>query len=376
MKSHSILPRVLSILIMGALMGVSIWFGSSVASTEEFHKKDIAYLAEKQNNAKALSGSASAASVLVSMLPEDTATPLANQIADIGRDFLIVLSALAAEQSLLTITGRVTFCWMIPIALCILVLFVLLRRKMFLQIGIRLAIAGIVVYMLVPVTLRITRLADKPYEEAVNQSLQQSQEIEDAFRYNESGIVMPGMSGTAVQGTASAGGNARETEDAAGSAALQTEAMTQPQTETKADAKTPAKSEDTVKISDKKPKRKKPWYEQAWNYITGGAATVVDEASKVTGKAVDAATAASRELSDKASKALDRVIEAGEQAKAMAEMVPQVPQKAADMLNSLIDAFVLMIVTTCVLPIAVLIGLLWVMNQIFNIDYDWRKLRL
>lgn len=376
MKSHSILPRVLSILILGALMGVSIWFGSSVASTEEFHKKDIAYLAEKQNNAKALSGSASAASVLVSMLPEDTATPLANQIADIGRDFLIVLSALAAEQSLLTITGRVTFCWMIPIALCILVLFVLLRRKMFLQIGIRLAIAGIVVYMLVPVTLRITRLADKPYEEAVNQSLQQSQEIEDAFRYNESGIVMPGMSGTAVQGTASAGGNARETEDAAGSAALQTEAMTQPQTETKADAKTPAQSEDTVKISDKKPKRKKPWYEQVWNYITGGAATVVDEASKVTGKAVDAATAATRELSDKASKALDRVIEAGEQAKAMAEMVPQVPQMAADMLNSLIDAFVLMIVTTCVLPIAVLIGLLWVMNQIFNIDYDWRKLRL
>ena len=75
MKSHSILLRVLSILIMGALMGVSIWFGSSVASTEEFHKKDIAYLAEKQNNAKALSGSASAASVLVSMLPEDTATP-------------------------------------------------------------------------------------------------------------------------------------------------------------------------------------------------------------------------------------------------------------------------------------------------------------
>jgi hypothetical protein len=49
---------------------------------------------------------------------------------------------------------------------------------------------------------------------------------------------------------------------------------------------------------------------------------------------------------------------------------------AADLLNSLIDAFVLMIVTTCVLPIVVLIGLLWIVNQLLNIHLDWEKMTL
>ena len=51
----------------------------------------------------------------------------------------------------------------------------------------------------------------------------------------------------------------------------------------------------------------------------------------------------------------------------------KVPQMAADLLNNLINAFVLMIVTTCVLPLFVLIGLLWVMNQVLNINPDWEK---
>ena len=204
MENSSLRIRIISILVLGALIGVSIWFGCALASSESFHHKDIVYLEEKQNNAKALSASASTASVLISLLPQDTATPLANQISNVGRDFMIILSALSTERYLLTITGRATFCWLIPIGLGLVILFVLLRRKLFLQIGLKLAIAGCVIYMLVPVTLRITRMIDSSYEEVVGTSLEQSKEIQDALHFSENGILLPGMSADTVKTEADA----------------------------------------------------------------------------------------------------------------------------------------------------------------------------
>ena len=371
MKNSSSHLRILSIVVFGVLIGLSIWFGSAFASSEAFHHKDIAYLEGKQNNAKALSASASAASVLVSLLPEDTATPLANQISDISRDFLIVLSALSAEQFLLTITGRITFCWLLPIALGIIILFILLRRKLFLQIGVKLALGGCVLYMLVPVTLRITRLVDRPYQEAVDNSLQQSGKIEDAFHYNEDGVVMPGMSDDAVSlqtpASEEEGQPVIQTEAASeeeGQPVIQTEAASEEegQSETQTETRTDERK--------KKQEEKLPWYERLVHSVSGAASGAADTASRVA----DAASNAAHKISDTAQAAADKVKEAGESISELAALTAQVPQMAADLLNSLIDAFVLMVVTTCVLPLFVLIGMLWVMNQVLNINPDWSKM--
>ena len=519
MENRSLIIRVVSLIVIGVLMGVSIWFGSACASTESFHHEDIAYLESKKNNAKALSASASAVSVLVSLLPEDTATPMANQISDIGRDFMIVLAALAAEQNLLTITGRITFCWIIPISLGILVLFVLLRRKLFMQIGVKLALTGCVLYLLVPLTLRITRLADSAYQDAVDSSLQQSQEIENAFHYNESGIVMPGMSeGTAMADTEAVSAPEPQPETQTGlhteaspviqtefhtearpaeqtelhtevRPAVQTELNTDAQADIQAEARAeavqaqtekPAKkkakklpwyerlwnyitgadsdkaqagsgteagiqaqtekpvkkkakklpwyerlwntitgaetveaqdiirteaeteagrlaalqteagsmavlrteafsmaeTEETAKEQTENPAREQPWYERLWNGLTDAASNAADKVSQIPGRVSDTASGVANKLSETASAAADKVAEAGEKASELAALTLEIPQMAADLLNSLIDAFVLMIVTTCVLPIVVLIGLLWIVNQLLNIHLDWEKMTL
>ena len=402
MKNRSLRIRVLTILAFGCLIGISIWFGCVYASSETFHHKDIEYLEGKQNNAKALSASASAASVLVSLLPEDTATPLANQISDIGRDFLIVLSALTAEQYLLTITGNIAFCWLVPIALAIMILFVLLRRKMFLQIGVKLAIAGCVLFMLVPVTLRITRLVDSPYMEAVDTSLQQSREIEDAFHYNEDGVVMPGMKdGTANLQTESEGqaeilakerkGENKEKEPEEKEPEEKEPEKKKPE-EKEPEKKKPEEKEPEKKKPEerepeekkpeekepeekKKAEEKKPWYERVWHSVAGAASSAADTASHVPGKVADAASDAAHKISDTAQAAADKMIEVGESIGSVASMAPEIPQMAANLLNSLINAFVLMIVTTCVLPLFVLIGMLWITHQILNINLDWEKIR-
>ena len=374
MENSSLRIRIISILVLGALIGVSIWFGCALASSESFHHKDIVYLEEKQNNAKALSASASTASVLISLLPQDTATPLANQISNVGRDFMIILSALSTERYLLTITGRATFCWLIPIGLALVILFVLLRRKLFLQIGLKLAIAGCVIYMLVPVTLRITRMIDSSYEEVVDTSLEQSKEIQDALHFSENGILLPGMSADTVKTEADV--NIIPDQQAEIQSAVQTQEPNDSQS-----AQASSVAADTGKQAQKhNPEEELPWYEELWNGFTGIVSDAVNIASGFVETAANtfeeighAVTDAINAVSDMAATAVDEVADAGEKAIAAAEMIPQIPQMASNLLNSLIDAFVLMIVTTCVLPIAVLIGLLFVMNQVLITNFDWGK---
>ena len=394
MENSSLRIRIISILVLGALIGVSIWFGCALASSESFHHKDIVYLEEKQNNAKALSASASTASVLISLLPQDTATPLANQISNVGRDFMIILSALSTERYLLTITGRATFCWLIPIGLGLVILFVLLRRKLFLQIGLKLAIAGCVIYMLVPVTLRITRMIDSSYEEVVGTSLEQSKEIQDALHFSENGILLPGLSADTVKTEADA--NIIPDQQAEIQSAVQTQEPNDSQSvqasSVAADARQQVQKDsqptqassvaaDAGKQAQKQnPEEELPWYEELWNGFTGIVSDAVNIASGFVETAANtfeeighAVTDAINAVSDMAATAVDEVADAGEKAIAAAEMIPQIPQMASNLLNSLIDAFVLMIVTTCVLPIAVLIGLLFVMNQVLITNFDWGK---
>ena len=374
MENSSLRIRIISILVLGALIGVSIWFGCALASSESFHHKDIVYLEEKQNNAKALSASASTASVLISLLPQDTATPLANQISNVGRDFMIILSALSTERYLLTITGRATFCWLIPIGLGLVILFVLLRRKLFLQIGLKLAIAGCVIYMLVPVTLRITRMIDSSYEEVVGTSLEQSKEIQDALHFSENGILLPGLSADTVKTEADA--NIIPDQQAEIQSAVQTQEPNDSQSvqasSVAADARQqvqkdsqPAQASSVAADAGKQaqkqnPEEELPWYEELWNGFTGIVSDAVNIASGFVETAANtfeeighAVTDAINAVSDMAATAVDEVADAGEKAIAAAEMIPQIPQMASNLLNSL--------------------SLLFVMNQVLITNFDWGK---
>ena len=93
------------VILFAMLIAASILFGNKVASSSRHHSERITYLKEKEENARDLIAGANATAFLISMIPEDTATPNANQIAAIGKDYLIVLSAITAERYMLTIRG-------------------------------------------------------------------------------------------------------------------------------------------------------------------------------------------------------------------------------------------------------------------------------
>ncbi len=275
---------------------ISFVFGQMVASSPAHHAKRIDYLEEKQNNAKALIGAASATAVLISLTPDDWATPNANQIANVGKDFLIVLAAVTAEQYMLTITGFIAFCIIIPIGLLLLLMYLIFKGDTWKQLGVKLCIFGLVLYSIVPVSIRISGLIEDTYQETINETLQASEELKQEFDLAEA----------------------------------ETEGLDLSEFE-----------------GDEEAEAKRPWYE--------AVAGTISDAGNAVGETISGAA-------EGAKRAVGSVVGA-------VQSIPDLPEKAAALVNRFIDAFVVMLVTTCVLPVLTMLGAVWVVNLVLGTDF-------
>ena len=94
---------------------------SQYASAPEHHKTTIASLDDKKETVLELTAATTATSALITLLPGDTATPIAEKMADLSTYLLVVLCAIFLEKYLVTITGYAAFRYLIPAA-CVLFL--------------------------------------------------------------------------------------------------------------------------------------------------------------------------------------------------------------------------------------------------------------
>ena len=89
------------------------------ASAPESHQATIASLDEKKATVLELTAATTATSALITLLPGDIGTPIAEKVADLSGYLLIVLCAVFLEKYLVTITGYAAFKIFIPAA-CVL----------------------------------------------------------------------------------------------------------------------------------------------------------------------------------------------------------------------------------------------------------------
>ena len=81
------------ILALASIFGVA-----KITTDPAFYQKSIAALEEKQETVLELTAASTAASAAITLLPGDTATPIADKLADLSGYFLIVLCAIFLEK--------------------------------------------------------------------------------------------------------------------------------------------------------------------------------------------------------------------------------------------------------------------------------------
>lgn len=194
------------ILLLVAILSVTVI--GKYASAPENHQKTIASLDEKKQTVMELTAASTVTSALITLLPGDTATPIAEKMADVSGYLLVVLCAIYLEKYLVTITGYVAFTYLIPIACGLWIFNLIFANATVRKLAAKLAVFGLAISLVVPASVKISDLIGDTYqaqieatiEDAKNTQniLENSSVVDDTNATETTGI---GTTGTATQNT-------------------------------------------------------------------------------------------------------------------------------------------------------------------------------
>lgn len=162
---------ILKVVIPLVVALLSICVISKHASSVEFHKKTIESLDEKKTTVMELTAASTVAATTITLLPDDTATPIAEKLTDLSGYFLIVLAALYLEKYLLTITGYAAFTILIPAACVLLSASVFWNGEVLRNLAKRLALFGLAIFLVIPTSIKVSDMIEATYDSSIQETL-------------------------------------------------------------------------------------------------------------------------------------------------------------------------------------------------------------
>lgn len=163
---------IVALLIIAALL--SEFVGRPHFENVETWSGTIEVIDAKKNNVLALTTSTIALSAAISALPDDTGTPVAEQLTQLSGNLGIVLAVLYLEKYLLTIFGFLSFGVLGPAAFVLLAISLLAHGRLstghtLFILGIRLLLIGVIAIAVVPASVWVTQRIDETYQISISQ---------------------------------------------------------------------------------------------------------------------------------------------------------------------------------------------------------------
>lgn len=172
------LRKLTIIAVFVLLAAFSVTVVSPWLANPENHKHTIEQTDEKIKAVMALSGGAAATSATLSLLPGDMCTPLADQLAELAKYFLLILSALYLEKFLVGFSGFFSFTILVPIALAVLAFAVLTGRESYFKNAFKIAFVAVIIVMIVPASVILSDMVYQTQAYKVDTALEEYNELE------------------------------------------------------------------------------------------------------------------------------------------------------------------------------------------------------
>ena len=179
-RERNIPVRLIVGILLAAAALISVLWLADLASSPERHAASLAELDEKKVTVMELTAASAAASVAVSAVPGDSPTPLANQIAELSSYLLLVVGAIMLEKVLLTLTGYLTFTFLIPAACALGILFLLFQRPFLRQLALKLVLFGLAICLVIPASLKVSGLVEAAFsvQQTVDEAAQAAGDLD------------------------------------------------------------------------------------------------------------------------------------------------------------------------------------------------------
>jgi len=287
------------ILLLIAILSITVV--GKYASAPENHQKTIASLDEKKQTVMELTAASTVTSALITLLPGDTATPIAEKMADVSGYLLIVLCAIYLEKYLVTITGYVAFTYLIPAACVLWILNLFFANATVRKLAAKLAVFGIAIFLVVPASVKISDLIGDTYQAQIEATIEDAKSTQNILENSDLG----NDTSEAETGTGTTEATAANTQE-----------------------KTNSESGSVSNIFD--------WAKDAFSSAKDSVANVVENVTISTEELV---------------------------------------QKVENSLNHFIEAVAVMIITSCVIPMLVLLLFFWMVKIVLDVDLSGVKIK-
>ncbi len=289
-----------AVFVLAAILSFTLV--TKLATSAAFVQNILESLDQKKADVLELMGASTAASVTVSAIPGDMATPIAEKMADLSTAFLVILCAVYLEKYVVSIAGYAAFRLLVPAAMILFAVWQHKKSRVILGIGARLLALGLAVFLMVPVSVKVSDLVETSYQESVQEALDSAEQV------NGEGDDKTGSEDAAASEDKASGDKASEDKTDSNSSS--------------SDSKTSGSTSDK---SD--------------------SPGLLDRLLGFAGNAKDAASEAITGLT---------------------ALPAQTVAELQKMLNDFMEAIAAMIITSCVVPLLILAFFVWVIKMIFG----------
>ena len=167
---------IIALLVLFAV--ISITKIAPWAADPANHKHSIEQTEEKIADVMTLSGGAAATSATLSLLPGDICSPLAEQLAELAKYFLLILSSLYLEKFLISLSGYITFMGLIPLACVFMCIMVATGRRTYSRTAGKIALIGIIIFLIVPASVKLSDMVYQTQATQVNTTIEEYNNLE------------------------------------------------------------------------------------------------------------------------------------------------------------------------------------------------------
>ncbi|WP_026492200.1 hypothetical protein [Butyrivibrio sp. XPD2002] len=142
------------------------------------HKHSIEQTDEKISTVMTLSAGAAGTSATLSLLPGDMCTPIAEQLAELAKYFMVILSALYLEKFLISLSGYIAFSVLIPAACIVICAAVLFGKKTWYNVAGKIAFLGLIIFIIVPASVKLSDMVYKTQADSVNSAVEEYNDLD------------------------------------------------------------------------------------------------------------------------------------------------------------------------------------------------------
>lgn len=169
-EKHAVLAiKILSLVLVAAL---SFFVVAAKLPELNFVKDSIESVEESSTTVMELSAATLSASLAISALPDDFATPLADSLADMNIYFIAILVILFLEKILILYGIKAAFALLIPLACFAGILFIVTKKSILKGLAVRLCVLGLAIAFVVPCNTHITNIVASDLTAYVNDTIE------------------------------------------------------------------------------------------------------------------------------------------------------------------------------------------------------------